>query len=115
MFATDGSEKDPVAAYERFAEKRPENMKGDYSPFYLTVNHVTQDTDTSRKPWFKGSKIGVDKLGGLMKQIAEKAGLENSKLKNHSARKTMVQSLSDQGVPPTQIAQLSGHKNLKRI
>jgi len=27
----------------------------------------------------------------------------------------MVQTLSDQGVPPTHIAQLSGHKNLKNI
>ena len=40
--------------------------------------------------------------------MAQKAGLEN-------ARKTMVQSLSDQGVPPIHLPQLSGHKNLKGI
>ena len=36
-------------------------------------------------------------------------------LRNHSGRKTMVQTLCEQDVPPTQIAQLSGHKNLKSI
>ena len=50
-----------------------------------------------------------------MKEMAENAGLENPQLRSHSARKTMVQSLSDQGVPPTPIAQLSGHKNLQSI
>ena len=44
-----------------------------------------------------------------------KAGLENDKLRNHSARKTMIQTLSESDVPPTQIAQLSGHKSLKSI
>ena len=34
---------------------------------------------------------------------------------NHSARKTMIQTLSENNVPPTQIAQLSGHKILKSI
>ena len=52
-----------------------------------------------------------------MKEIAEKAGLENPKLRNQSARKTMVQTRSDQGASPTLglIAQFSAHKNLKSI
>jgi hypothetical protein len=50
-----------------------------------------------------------------MKEMAKKSGLQNPKLRNHSARKTMIQTLSDSDVPPTHIAQLSRHKNLKSI
>ena len=50
-----------------------------------------------------------------MKETSKKAGLQNDKLRNHSARKTMIQTLSENNVPPTQIAQLYGHKNLKSI
>ena len=50
-----------------------------------------------------------------MKEMAEKAGIENPKLRNHSSRKTMIQTLSEKGVPPSHIAQLSGHRNLKSI
>ena len=44
-----------------------------------------------------------------MKGISRKAGLENDKFRNHSARKTMIQTLSENDVPPTQIEQFSGH------
>lgn len=115
MFATDGSEKDPVTVYKVFAQKRPGNMKESDSPFYLAVNNVKVRSASSSKPWFKSNKVGVNKLGKLMKDMAEKAGLENPKLTNHSARKTMIQTLSEKGVPPSHIAQLSGHRNLKSI
>ena len=73
MFATDETERDPVAVYNFFARKRPEEMNQDEAPFYL-------------------------------------AGL-----RNHSGRKTMIQTQSENDISPTQIAQLSGHRNLKSI
>ena len=45
----------------------------------------------------------------------QKAGIENDRLRNHSGRKTMIQTLSEHDIPPMQIAQLSGHENLKSI
>ena len=50
-----------------------------------------------------------------MKIMVQKAGIENDRLRNHSGRKTMIQMLSEHDIPPTEIAQLSGHKNLKSI
>ena len=47
--------------------------------------------------------------------MAQKAGINNERLRNHSGRKTMIQTLSENDIPPTHIAQLSGHKNLKSI
>ena len=117
MFSTDGSEKDPVAVYKLFVQKRPEKMKHPDAPFYIAVNNVSMKSkpSNSEKCWFKCNAVGTNKLGGLMKEISKKAGLQNDKLRNHSARKTMIQTLSENNVPPTQIAQLSGHKNLKSI
>ena len=117
MFSTDGSEKDPVAVYKLFVQKRPEKMKDPDAPFYIAVNNVSMKSkpSNSEKCWFKCNAVGTNKLGGLMKEMSKKAGLQNDKLRNHSARKTMIQTLSENNVPPTQIAQLSGHKNLKSI
>ena len=39
MFATDGSEKDPIVVYKLYAQKRPEKMNEDDSPFCLAVNN----------------------------------------------------------------------------
>ena len=113
MFATDGSNRDPVMIYKFFAEKRPQEMNNDEAPFYLAVNDTTKAD--SLKNWFKRNAVGVNKMNNLMKTMTEKAGIENPRLRNHSSRKTMVQTLSENNFPPTQIAQLSGHKNLKSI
>ena len=50
-----------------------------------------------------------------MKTMAEKSGLDNSHLTNHSARKQMIQTLNDKDIPPSHIMQLSGHKNVQSI
>ena len=50
-----------------------------------------------------------------MKTMAQKAGLKNERLRNHRSRKTMIQTLSENDIPPSHMAQLSGHKNLKSI
>ena len=115
MFATDGTERDPVAVYKCFARKRPEEMNQDDAPFYLAVNNGLKTDSLATKGWFKSGAVGKNKLNGLMKTMVQKAGIENDRLRNHSGRKTMIQTLSEHDIPPTQIAQLSGHKNLKSI
>lgn len=115
MFATDETERDPVAVYKFFARKRPEEMNQDDAPFYLAVNNGLKADSLARKSWFKSGAVGVNKLNGLMKTMVQKAGIENDRLRNHSGRKTMIQTLSENDIPPTQIAQLSGHRNLKSI
>jgi len=115
LFATDGTERDPFAVYKFFARKRPEEMNQDDAPFYLAVNNTLKADSLARKSWFKSGAIGVNELNGLLKTIVQKAGTENDRLRNHSGRKTMIQTLSEHNIPSTQIAQLSGYKNLKSI
>ena len=51
-----------------------------------------------------------------MKCMAAAAGLESQKrLTNHSTRKHLVQKLRDSGRAPTDIMQISGHKNIQFV
>ena len=59
--------------------------------------------------------MGVNKLKSLMKTRAEKAGLDAKNLPNHDGRKRTIQRLNDEGVPPTHIMQISGHKNVQSL
>ena len=46
--------------------------------------------------------------------MSEKAGL-GPNVKNHSGRKTMIQTLTNNDIQATDIIQLSGHKNLQSV
>ena len=112
MFSVPGSEKDPVAAYQLYAKKRPTEMNDSDAPFYLAINNCTKQE--SSKPWFKKPAVGQNKLNSLMRKMAEKAGL-GPNVTNHSGRKTMIQALTNNDIPATDIIQLSGHKNLQSV
>jgi hypothetical protein len=58
--------------------------------------------------------MGVKKIAQIMKSMCTRAGI-GRKLTNHSARKHMVQKLRDSGCCPTDIMQISGHKNVQSI
>ena len=90
-------------------------MNQDDAPFYLAVNNNLKAASLARKGWFKSGAVAVNKLDGLMKTMAQKAGIENDRLRNLSGRKTMIKTLNEHDIPHTEIAQLSGHKNLKNI
>ena len=70
MFATDGTDRDPVAVSKLFARKRPEEMNQDDAPFYLVVNN-----------WFKSVAVGNNQLNGSLATMFRKAaGIQNDTL-----------------------------------
>ena len=81
------AERDPVRVYKFSADKRPESVKTDDSPFYLAVNNI-QSSSLSVKPWYKAQPIGVNKLNSLLKDMVNEARLrlENKRLTNHPCR-----------------------------
>ena len=83
------------------------------SNFYLSVNYFKTETHASveGKNWFKAQPMGVNKLNNIMKDMTQAAGISGKT--NHSGRKTLVPKLQDSGVPPKQIIQITGHKNLQ--
>ena len=113
LLGSANGERDPVLFYHQYTSKRPDDMNNKDSPFYIAINHTKNPA--SGKPWFKSAPMGVNKLNSLLKTMAQKAKLDTSNLSNHSARKRMIQKLSEQNVPPTHIMQESGHKNVQRI
>jgi len=59
--------------------------------------------------------MGKNTMGNLAKQMAVKANLTSSRIINHSARKTAIQTLLHADVPPGSVMQLSGHKNIQSL
>ena len=90
MFST-RVECNPVDVYKLYCEKRPQNMLGDDSPFYLGINHTRRSQeDMQNKNWFKYAPMDVNKLNSLTKTMAAKADLSNERLTNHSGHKRMM-------------------------
>ena len=84
MFSA-GTERDPVAVYKIYRDKRPKNMMAGDAPFYLGINYTRKDS--SKKIWFEAAPMGEEKLSTLMKTMALKANINNERLTNHGARK----------------------------
>ncbi|XP_070182961.1 uncharacterized protein KIAA1958-like [Littorina saxatilis] len=104
----------PVATYRLYAEYRPKDYSGEDDPFYIATTTVPNPKPGTT--WLKKQRVGVNKLATLMKDMAIKAGLtQNKRITNHSARKTMVQTLVNKQFAPTEIMQLTGHKNVQSI
>ena len=108
-------DRDPVHVYKMYKEKRPPSMLEPDSSFHLSVNYFKTETHASveGKNWFKAQPMGVNKLNNIMKDMTQAAGISGKT--NHSGRKTLVQKLQDSGVPPNQIIQITGHKNLQSL
>ena len=65
-------ERDPVAVYKIYSEKRPDAMNKPDALYYLGINYTKRPS--SNKLWFKSSAMGQNKLNSLMKTMAEKGG-----------------------------------------
>ena len=114
MFAT-GDIHCPVEAYKVYSSKRPRSMMDSDSPFYVACRTV-QLHDPEKEIWFINQRVGQKKLGKMMKMMQTEGKLNPAKrLTNHSARKHLVQKLRDSDVAPTDIMQISGHKNIQSV
>ena len=104
----------PVEVYKKYSLRRPGNFSKPEDPFYVATS--TRFTGTVNEKWFLRLPIGVNKLNTIMKRMAVTLETgENRKLTNHSARKTLLQNLADKNVHPTDIIQISGHKNIQSV
>ena len=103
----------PVNSYLAYRAHRPAEMLADESPFYLTVNI---EVPKNEQQWYKCSPLGINSLRNMLKRMVNDSGLETDrKLVNHSTRKHLVQKLVDNDIPPTEIMQITGHKNVASI
>ena len=103
----------PIEIYKLYSTKRPCDFNNEGDPFYIQTNSVFKGTGC--ETWFKRQPIGENKLRNIMKKMAVTLPNKNIKLTNHSARKGLLQKFVDKNVPPTDIIQISGHKNVQSI
>ena len=70
--------------------------------------------DPSGEVWYSKQTIGKDKLGKMMKEMAEDGNLVGRKV-NHSVRKTFATALLQNGNHITEVAQLGGWKSVASL
>ena len=104
---------DIVHIFRLFTSHRPDSMKNEDSPFYLTPIQENK-LSKNKNVWYYPTPMGVNTLGTLMKTACERAGISGKKT-NHSIRKSTVTELSAAGVPPHKIIKITGHRQSSSI
>ncbi|XP_071139884.1 uncharacterized protein [Mytilus edulis] len=111
MFAQPNSDYCPVKLFKLYVSKRPEDLRSDpESRFYLRPL-PNSDKDGV---WYCRQPLGKNKLGMMMKTMAETAELYGRKV-NHSTRKTFATTLLQSERPVTEVAQLGGWKSISTL
>ena len=104
----------PVNLFRKFSDKRPLSAMEENSPMYLTPIPQSRLMGPNDPTWYYATPMGVNTLGGLLKNACQEAGIQGKKT-NHSLRKTTVAELSEAGIPPHKIIKITGHKNSASI
>lgn len=103
----------PVKIYKEFHKRRPKEACLPNSRVYLQpVRKPSLDNDDV---WFVNVPLGKNTIGSIAKKMFADAGLASTRKTNHSGRKTAIQTLLHAGVAPTEVQQLSGHKNVQSL
>ena len=103
----------PVTTYLAYKHQRPPEMMDDSYPFYLAIN---TEVPKAGKRWFKASPLGVNSLRSMVKNMLVAFQVQSDKkLVNHSTRKHLVQKFVDSNIPPNEIVQITGHKNINSL
>ena len=100
----------PVALFKTFVSHRPPEMCTADSPLYLAINHKRNDDSF----WYKKQPLGVNHIDKMMKLLVKGTSITGRKT-NHSARKTMVETLCQANIPDSTVMQLSGHKSVQSL
>jgi hypothetical protein len=93
--------------YKEFARHRPADCCQPLSRVYLKPI-VGPRTEL----WYSSQPMGKNVIGSIAKTMAQQCNLPAGRKTNHSGRKTAIQTLLHSNVAPTDVVQLTGHKNL---
>ena len=100
-----------VEAYKKYRAFRPAEMNDPDALFYLAVNWGRQDVIRH-----KCNALGQKTLYSMLRCMVSAAGIgDDRRLTNHSARKLLIQNLSNLNIDSNHIKQVSGHKSVESI
>ena len=104
-----GNPRCPIESYKTYLKHRPAEMMDENCPFYL------QDIKNPKTEiWYQTMRVGKNKLNDFAKTMATELNL-NGKHTNHSARRTMIQQLSESGIQDNDIIAVTGHRNAEAL
>ena len=72
--------------------------------------YPTRKWSPSDSIWYENRPLGIQKLGTMMKEMSEVAGLSKN-YTNHSVRATAITLWSNAGLPNRHIMAIFGHRN----
>ena len=104
MFAT-GGPRCPVKLLKTFLSHRPKEVKNN-GPFYLAVIEHPKS-----QVWYKWQRMGIHSINSFMKSMAAQAEIEDKRLINYGACKTLVKKLKAANQPRSAIIGVTGHTN----
>ena len=83
-------------------------------PLYLTPLRSFQ---AEREVWYATTPVGINTINNYMKSMANAAGIDatGKRLTNQSVRKTTVRKLQKQGIPNSDMAAITGHRNVQSL
>ena len=100
----------PVRIYKKYAHRRPADCMQPESRFYLQPMK-----NPKSEQWFTRNPMGENSIGNIGRNMASRCNLSSHRKTNHSARKTLIETLLHSDVPPTSVMQLTGHKNVQSL
>ena len=85
-------------------------QRADQYAFLLTKKQSAVKNPDGEQFWYSNSPMGENMIGKLLKTACEEAGIDtaNRKITGTSARKTLVQSSAESGVPANVVSKLTG-------
>ncbi|KAM4704367.1 uncharacterized protein KIAA1958-like [Rhinophrynus dorsalis] len=102
-------ERDPITAYIKYKNSRPNSMTTAESPFYLAPNTSYK---SGHSQWYRAMKIGIHKMRTIMTAMKIQASLLESKI-TPSTSATRIRKLVDNSSLSTALVQISGLKNIQ--
>ena len=100
----------PVLLFENYLMQQPSQICQFHCPFYLAMNYIPSPWSK----WYKNQRMGKDRVGQFMKEIASEGTLSGKKT-NQSVRKTMITPLSSSNIPDTPNHENCGHRNVQSL
>jgi hypothetical protein len=104
------TERCPVKSYKEYLMRRPVECRQPDSRFYL---QPIKSPKTSI--WFSIQPLGKNTIGNIARNMAKQAKLPSTRVTNHSGRKTAIKTLLHSNVAPTDVIQITGHKNVQSL
>ena len=105
-----GKKRGTVSTASQASEEVPATQTRGNGPVYLAAIELPKS-----KVWYKRERMGIHSINSFMKSLVAQPEIENKRLTNHSARKTLVKKLKAANQLRSAIIGVTGHTNERSL